>query len=571
MTDHIHNQGRAAAVFFAVLVLATEAPAQQRSPATILRAEARRTLATRFSPAGSEGLPVKCGLPILSAAIHQRATLGAQERSALNSLLQRPDLQTSVVADSGRFRFHFDTTGTDAPALLDSAGHRIPGTVRAFVDSAIAIMAHVYEYETGTLGFLAPPSDSTLGGGREYDIYIYNLGSSTYGFTTPDIPPDIPEVEGGTYSTSIEIHNDFSFVTPPANRGIPSLRVTLAHEFHHAIQIGSYGYWTNDIWFHEITSVWMEDVVYHGENDYLNYLFDSDSQFRLPGVALTAYDFIMYSRGILGKYLTKRFGSNTMLHIWQNIHSKGPLAAIDLTLRQLPSPVTSSLGVAFAEWVLWNYYTGPRADTVNYYSEAALFPVMSETYYDLISPTQQVMGALPCLASAYFGYSTGTDTVTVALANLNQDCPANSPASSPYTLTVSRNRPDDSYRAIPGGLSLKLDVTNQSQWFAWGIGRQGPGTTSIGEGSAYPNPFHPGEGGLLYLPANADEGTLSVYSSGMELVYSASRQTQSRLGQRVFTWDGMTKANSAAPTGVYIFVLTLPGRTVTGKLALVRR
>jgi hypothetical protein len=571
MTRHPHTQAKAAPLFMALIVLAMPATAQIRPSGTNMRAEARRTLATRFSPAGSEGLPVKCGLPILSAAIHQRATLGAQERSALNSLLERPDLQTSVVADSSRFRFHFDTTGTDAPALLASDGTRIPGTARAFVDSAIAIMAHVYQYETGTLGFHPPPGDGTLGGGPEYDIYIYNLGSSTYGFTTPDIPPDIPEVEGGTYSTSIEIHNDFSFVTPPANRGIPSLRVTLAHEFHHAIQIGSYGYWTNDIWFHEITSVWMEDVVYHGENDYLSYLFYSDSQFRLPGVALTAYDFIMYSRGILGKYLTKRFGINTMLHIWQNIHSIAPLPAIDLTLRQLPSPVTSSLGVAFAEWILWNYYTGPRADSVNYYSEAALFPVITETYYDLISPTQQVTGSLPCLASAYFGYATGADTVTVALANLTPDCPSNSPASSPYTLTVSRNRPDDSYRAIAGGLSLKLDVANQSQWFAWVIGRQGPGATSVGEGSAYPNPFHPGEGGLLYMPANSDEGTLSVYSSGMELVYSASRQTQSRLGQRVFTWDGTTKANSVAPTGIYLFVLTLPGRTVTGKFALVRR
>ncbi len=572
MTDHLHTQGKAAAVFSAFLLLAAPAPAQLRSPATILRAEAERILATRFSPAGSEGLPVKCGLPILSAAIHQRTSLGAEERSALATLLQRSELQTSVVADNGRFRFHFDTTGTDAPALLDSAGHRIAGTARAFVDSAIAVMAHVYQYETGTLGFTPPPGDGTLGGGSdEYDIYIYDVsqvyGPGTYGVTNPDIAV----AEGGTSSTSIEIHNDFAFVSPPQNRGIPSLRVTLAHEFHHAIQIGSYGFWANDVWFHEITSVWMEDVVYHGENDYLNYLFDSGGQFRNPGTPLTSDAFIMYSRGILGKYFTKKFGHDTMLHIWENIHSMAPLPAIDLTLHQLRSPLTTTLSVAFAEWGLWNYYTGPRADTVTYYDEASLFPVMKETYYDLISPSQQVSGSLFCLATGYYGYVTGTDTVTVALANLSTDCPANSPASAPFTLTVSRNRPDDSYRAITGNLFLKLDVTNQSQWFAWAIGRQGPGSTSVAEGSAFPNPFHPGEGGLLFLPVSADEGTLSVYSSGMELVYSAPRQSQSRLGQRVFTWDGVTRGNSTAPTGVYIFVLTLPGRTVRGKFALVRR
>jgi len=99
----------------------------------------------------------------------------------------------------------------------------------------------------------------------------------------------------------------------------------------------------------------------------------------------------MYSRGILGKYFTKRFGPNTMLHVWQNIHGMQPLPAIDLTLHQIPSQA-SSLAVAFAEWTLWNYYTGPRADTVNYYNESPLFPVIVESYFDLISPTQQITG-----------------------------------------------------------------------------------------------------------------------------------------------------------------------------------
>ena len=189
----------------------------------------------------------------------------------------------------------------------------------------------------------------------------------------------------------------------------------------------------------------------------------------------------------------------------------------------------------------------------------------------MISPSQQVSSSLSCLATAYYGFVRGTDTVTVALANLNTDCPAYSSTSSPYTLTVSRNRPDDSYRSIAGDLYLRLDVANPSQWVTWAISRQGPSANSLVEGSAFPNPFHPGEGDLLYMPANADQGRLAVYSTGMELVYSGSFQTQWRLGQRVISWNGMTKGNSAAPTGIYLFVLTLPGRTVTGKFAVVRR
>jgi len=569
MRPPAHPQGGTCTLIGTLIILAAQATAGDGIPLAATRAEAHRILATRFPTPRGAGLPDKCGLPVLSAAISQRASLSTGERSALSSLLDRLERQTSIVADNGLFKIHYDTTGPDSPALLDGAGNRIPGTARAYVDSTMAIISHVYQFETGTLGFSPPPNDGTLGGGPEYDIYIYDLaatyGSGTYGLTTPDAAI----AEGGTSSTFIEIDKDFSFVRPDANRGIPSLRVTLAHEFHHALQIGSYGFWTSDVWFHEITSVWMEDVVFHGENDYLNYLFSSDSQFRIPGSPLTSNDFIMYSRGILGKYFTKKFGSDMMLHIWQNIRTLSPLPAIDYTLRQPPR--TSSLGVAFAEWTLWNYYTGPRADTVTYYNEGAQFPVIAESHYDLISPSQQVTGSLACLAGAYFGFSTGSDTVTVALANLNTTCPSGTPSSSPYTLTVSRNKPDDSYRAIAGGLYMKLDVANPSQWFAWAIGRQGPGTTSIAEGGAYPNPFNPGEGGLLYMPADADRGTLSIYSSGMELVYTGSPETKWRLGQRVFTWDGITKGNSVAPTGIYLFVLSLPGRTVTGKFALVRR
>ena len=571
MIVHPGPLARVTALFPALLLMASTATAQHAS-GTVSRAGARQALGTRFPQGSASDLPDKCGLPFLSAAISARASLAPGERTALSSILQRQERQTSVLGDGGRFRFHFDTTGLDAPALLDGSGNRITGTSRAFVDSAISIMTNVFQYETGILGFDPPPQDGPLGGGPDYDIYIYDLsavfGVGTYGLTTPDELT----LNGGTSSTFIEIHNDFSFVRPVQNRGIPSLRVTLAHEFHHAIQIGSYGFWTSDVWFHEITSTWMEDVVYHGENDYLNYLFASDGQFRQPGLPLTWSSLgssTMYSRGILGKYFTKKFGINTMLHIWQNIRTAAPLPAIDLTLRQLPAPTT--LPVAFAEWALWNYYTGPRADPVNYYSEAALFPSVAETFYDLISPSQQVTGSLSCLATAYTGYSVGADTVTVALVNVNADCPAGAQTSSPYTLTVSRNRPDDTYRAIAEGLFQRLDVSIPSQWVTWSIGGGGPIGSSVREGSAFPNPYRPGDGGLLFFPAEADRGTIAVYSSGMELVYTASMQTQQRLGQRVFTWNGMTTGNRLSPTGVYVFVLTLPDRTVTGKFALVRR
>ena len=529
------------------------------------RAQAYAVLASRLRGAEAGALPVKCGLPGLASAVHARGALEAGPRAALGVLQSRQERQTSLLTQDGRFRLHFDTTGTDAPAFLDSSGNRIAGTARAFVDSAAVIIQHVYQVEVFGLGYPAPPQDGTLGGGPEYDIYIANLGD-LYGETTPDVFGG----DGTTSTTFIEIHNDFSFVTPKKNRGIPALEVTLAHEFHHAIQIGAYGFWPADSWFHEITSVWMEDVVYHGVNDYVNYLFVPGSQFFSPGTPLTlANGLIEYSRGIFGKFMTKHYGHDTMRHVWENARGSSPLPALDATLRALAPP--ASLSLAYADWTLWNYYTGPRADTARSYDEGALFPTMAEQYYDLISPTQQTSASLSCLGGAYTGYVAGVDTVTVALANVNSACPAGAQSSAAYTLTVSRIRADDTYRPIPDNLYLRLDVADQTSWVAWTIGREGPVAGSAPEGTAFPNPYRPLTGSLLYFPANAEQATLIIYSSGMELVYNGQQQPQARLGQNVLTWDGRTNSGREAPTGVYLFMLSLPGRRVTGKFALVRQ
>ena len=57
---------------------------------------------------------------------------------------------------------------------------------------------------------------------------------------------------------------------------LDALRVTAAHEFNHAIQL-SYGvHWDDqnpiDLYFIEMTSTWVEDVVYNDINRYLEYL-----------------------------------------------------------------------------------------------------------------------------------------------------------------------------------------------------------------------------------------------------------------------------------------------------------
>ncbi len=507
--------------------------------------------------------PEKCGLRAISHALSSRQSLNADARVALKTLLTRPSLQTSALR--GNFRIHFDTSGTNAPAMLDASHNRIEGTWAEYVDSVAAIARYVATYEVDTLGYQAPPSDGALGGGPEYDIYIMDLGFE-YGETSPD---DDLIAEGGRSSTFVTIDNDFIFVSPPANRGMPALRVTLAHEYHHAIQIGSYGYWPSEVYFHEITSVWLEDVVYTEVNDYYNYLFAGWGQFAHPEVTFIANDNIMYSRGIWGQYIAKRFGRDAMRHTWEDIRSMRPLLAIDDALRTFYS---SSFRLAFGEWTLWNYYTGRRSNAAAYYPEGANFPEIVETAVDFTPPSRTVPGAIEPLSGGYYQVIESQDTLTLALANIDyaSALAATLPPQS-FTYLLNIEPLDASYYSTGAGIYFKLQAANASNWWTWTVVNGVVGVPGNPEGVPFPNPFRSDGTSSVYIPSSAVNGTLSIFTSNMDLVYSRFQASTVYFGKRVFSWNGMTSDNTPANSGVYIFALRLDDRTLTGKIVLVRK
>jgi hypothetical protein len=521
------------------------------------------------------GEPVKCGFPILTQALSQHDHLPAALRATVAGLMTRPLLQTSIL--KGGFRVHFDTTGFNAPALLDASHQPIPGTAYAYADSVASIAAMVARM-TLVLGYAAPPGDGTLGGGPEYDIYIESL-IGEYGRTTPDV--DIPD--GKTTSTYMEVHNDFLFVTPDSNKGLPALRVTLAHEFHHAIQLGSYAYWQNDVYFHEITSVWMEEVLFTQVNDYYQYLRSSWGHFRNPGTSFVTNDLIMYSRGIWGLFVEKRFDRAAMRKAWEEARTVRPLVAVDRVLRQ--SPYASGFQAAFTEWALWNYYTGSRGNPVEYYSEGSSYPQIALIPSDFVPPSMTLSQTLPPLASRYHqiivqtGPST-TDTLILALSNIDLQSAENNlldPVS--YRLILSKSQPDPSYHSAGLGIYVKLDVASPLLWSIWFIGDSTAdlnlGFLALAEGIAFPNPFKPDGRALVSIPIDGStplSGTLSVYTSNMDLVFSSGQVTSTGSARQMFSWNGTTSDGKFAPSGIYIYVLQLDNdQMLRGKIAVVRR
>lgn len=512
-----------------------------------------------------KGEPIKCGLAAVTTALHQRGTVLS---GAAATMLRRPAMHTSI-ARTG-FRVHFDTAGTNTPALLDVTGAPIPGTARAFVDSVFASLAYVAPFQTQGLGYGALPPDDTLNGGPEYDVFIMELGNM-YGYTTPDgSPPD-----GGTATTFMTIDNDFAFVHPAANRGVPALHVTIAHELHHALQIGNYGYWQNDIYFYEITSTWMEDVLYPAVNDYYEYLRASWGHFRTPERAFTSNDLICYSRGIWGHYIAARYGRDMMRTTWEQIRSVRPLTAIDRALRTQGYDAPG----AFAEWSLWNHFTGARSEGSRYYPDAAEYPLMTELPVEYHPPSREITGSLAPFASRYYQLMRPPDTMTVIVANVDLAAATAQAAGKDYAIDFRSARPNDTYLATPIGLFAHLGVTSPVHWASWFVVgdtvRRNVDPEHFAEGRAFPNPFLPGLHARVAMPVDGTDqvtGSVAVFSGGLDPVYTSGMSTSSwHLDRQMFFWDGKGMDGSVVPSGVYFYVIDLGERRVTGKIALVRR
>lgn len=504
------------------------------------------------------GEDVKCGLPAVAIALAQRDTASGLLRVQIDAALQRPILQKSVLA--GRFRIHYDTSGTNAPALLNASHQRIPGTANAFADSVGSILSYVLRYETDSLGYLPPPPDNGSGGGTEYDIYIN--GMSSYGATYPE-SPIISKPDGSTYTSYMEIDNDFMFVVPDSNKGLPALRVTLAHELHHAIQMGQYGYWGNDIFFYEITSVWMEDVLFTEVNDYFQYLRASWGHFRNPEVPLNSPpgNFIVYSRGIWGQFIAKKYGRSVMRRAWEWMQSVRPLQAMNNAL--LEAPNYSSLREAFGEWTLWNYYTGTRHDPVRYYPEGRYYPNMLLNAVGFTPPARPIPGHLGALGGKYYQIILSADTLALILGNVNVAAAfSGSTTLFPFTFLLNTQQLDETYKATPVGIFVKLDVTDPGNWYSSDGVSGGTGPSSIAAGKPYPSPFLADGQKVVSIPVNGPNdmvGTISIFSSSMDLIYSEVQPATVPFGKPVFTWNGRDFDNQLAATGIYLYVVEVPG------------
>ena len=207
---------------------------------------------------------------------------------------------------SASFCVHYVTSTGDAPPLADADANGVPDQVTATLDT----LESVLDFHTRVLGYRPPATDGTRGGSAQFDVYLSQLaGDGLYGFCAPE-----RKVPGQRflYSGYCVLDNDFvEFPRGP----LPSLQVTAAHEFFHAIQFAYDA--TEDRWFMEATATWAEERYADDIDDNRQYL--KHGQLGRPRNPLDEYD--PFGQGHYGNWvfferLSQRYGVEAVHQAW---------------------------------------------------------------------------------------------------------------------------------------------------------------------------------------------------------------------------------------------------------------
>ena len=514
----------------------------------------------------------KCGFELISQIKLNFDNFTIEVQNILKMLLSRPILQKSIVSPSGFFRIHYDTTNIN--------NNGIPSYVPTWsIDQNVAEVAQaldsVYRFEVEFLGYLFPPSDNGAGGDGKYDIYIENQGGGLYGYTEWE-----SKVGVVNWTSFMVIDNDYNGYY---STGLNGMRVTVAHEFHHGIQIGNYAvedsnspFRDSDIFFYELSSTSMEEFVYDDVNDYYAYMhtYFTRTYNSMPNQN-------GYNLAIWNIYLKDNFDFGILKRQWELIPGREALLAINQSLLEESTSFPKELN----SFGIWTFFTGFRSVPGKYFEEAINYPLIIPKFtIQYPSPPPGNISAAPTSNNfVLFNIPSNSDSLFAIITNADAFAASENPNQLfdfDYVLfadTISGTRKLGDYYSSNFGVSnltfwSVAEILNNQLVRADSLIIPPAGDVNY----AYPNPFSYTKsyitGSLIFFPFNAylaDVVDFNVYSVGMQLVINKQLNIQNLPGdQRGVSWDGLDKDRNKLASGVYIYVIKKGDDVVKGKVVI---
>jgi hypothetical protein len=509
----------------------------------------------------------------------------------------RPTTEFSEKSPSGRFKIHYDTTGSNAVNRTDLNKNDLPD----YIDSVMFYMDSAYNFEVNTLGFPAPPFDVV--DNTSYDVYVVQLGKGSYSFLGDIITgtygvtfaeDDIRTACGYKSTAFMFLDNDYSerdtLVPGSRNRtyrdtGIVALKITAFHEFHHFIQLGI----RNNVgrWFMEMTSVWIEQHAFPSILNFQQYVrpvFRNSQEFCLS--CSRSLDG-SYGHGIFLEMIAKSKSPTIIRDTWQRIGTcSEPFGALDTVLSQS----SSSLKDTWCTAMDWAYYTGYRADKNRYFDSASTYPILDPDN-NVISNQKFTAPSFNRTISLYpFQFkllrvllprdiSSTNDTVDFLVTNTNsKEFNSGGGPTQDFTLTVS-NEPFQGSKQL-GSLSYHYSMLLGDDLCVKEYNINGFSTTT--PGGVFPEPFKPSRGDqILHLPVPngisidamveveliSPEGFIFLRRKlPITLLDNKARVVSVNLSDN----EEVQKTMNSISSGVYLYTVTSGEINSIGKFSVVR-
>jgi hypothetical protein len=523
-----------------------------------------------------------------------------QKEINYDTVSQRPKNQNQITSKSGLFVIHFDTEGTHSVNLTDKDKNGIPD----YVDSVSFYADYVYSKQITEMGFISPICDSLHGGTDAFDIYLFELGD---GETNPDSSSS--EGWGGIYgytvgesvilpvkkftrlTSYIVMDNDYSTTDsiryPGSNPkqayktfGINGAKITLAHEFHHAVQ---FRYGIDDQYangFSEMSSVMMETVLFPEFKDYMQYVRSLFKQPELFNFAIPSSD-NGYRFCIFPMMIEQKYGMQVIRQIWE-IMGGG-----SFTYKAIDSALilnNTSLDQVWMEFLDWIYFTNFRSVEENYFrdaSEMPLFPFYTTNIYS--EPSVSLSGSIKPYQIRFdqiifkneFPFSN--DTLKLLTTHLNTESIIyGNYSEETYSQLICTQFQTNYERIFPNSPITYYYHLNSSFGHIHSKRIEIPGIETQAQSLSYPNPFRTGSDELLNFPAPEDaylgeEVNLVIYNENMKEIYRNSLQVNVNEKNRVLSvkFTDINKQDLFS-TGIYIFQVEKAGKVTLGKFALIK-
>jgi hypothetical protein len=337
----------------------------------------------------------------------------------------------------------------------------------------------------------------------------------------------------------------------------------VAHEFFHAIQVGSYGIWTSvpnsDFYFYELTAVWVEDALFTEVNDYLFDLPQYFQQFRdlqNRSLSFTTFNpfYPGYERSVWAHFLAKRFGREAIRRTWETMRTQPFVFAMDAVLREFKT----TLREEYATFSQWNFFTAQRADTMHYYPEGNTYPLLkpnAEMRFDGFSGVSVRSESYPLSTQTYLFVGV-RDSLMAIVADVDDLRARESrDETSAFEIRLTASTPTIPYQILYNGLHAGFSANNTSNWrVVYLQAVRGYDGKQMAELS--PNPVRLAETTRMNLPVTAacTEATVYFFSTSFDLLFSGIYNVTEYLGKR-YVYVPTNDFSGKIASGIYFVVL----------------